>query len=555
MNTPTSQDIIDKLVIHEEALGTALDKSAAKWSDDIGWIFEDRRISYADMKRETDRVAKAMMARGIKPGDVVAMWCPNLPEFAAVQFAAAKVGAILAGVNTRFKSFELSHMLKQSQARLMVMTEGFLKHDYVQVLADLGIRPEGGKVSSAEFPDLNWLVSLDDPQADGYLSWAAFLESGNTIPDAELAERQAARHWQEPVLLQYTSGTTAAPKGALLNHRYALNVGQTLFYSMGVQPGEPILNTQPFYHIGGSCGALPTPLVMGCPVVIPLYYDAERVLQLIDREKCVARTGFAAMYIMEMGHENFEKYDISSIRAGWCSGTPEVIRMVGERMGIPHLMLTYSSTEVGGTTSIYTDSFEQRSTTSGKPIIGCELKIIDPETGADLPAGTPGEVLMRGWWQMNGYHRSPEQTASALDADGWSHTGDRGVINEDGCLTFIGRYKDMLKVGGENVSAEEIEGILMSHPKIKNAAIIGVPDPRLEEVPLAILEVQTGQTIDDKEIIDFCANQTANFRVPRYIRYVTEWPLTGSGKIQKHILRDTYLPEFGDKQLGSTVGA
>lgn len=532
------------ITIHEECLGTALDRAARTWGDQTGWVFEDERVSYARMQADTDRVARALMAEGIQPGDVIAVWSSNLPEFAAIEFACAKVGAVLAAISTRFKSFEVSHLLDQSQAKLLIMIESFLKHDYVDVLRQIGIEPDNGRVATTKFPHLSRAVSLAEMPAAGFDSWRDFLDRGDAITARELAERQEARHWNEPVLLQYTSGTTAAPKGALLNHRYALNVGQTLFFSMGVEPGEAILNTQPFYHIGGSCGALPTPLIMGCPVIIPFFYEAERVLQLIERERCVARTGFAAMYIMEMSHPNFRKYDISSLRAGWCSGTPEVIRKVGETFDIPYLMLTYSSTEVGGTTSVYTDSFEQRSSTSGRPIVGTELRIIDPETGAEMPVGEPGEVLMRGWWQMNGYHRNPEQTAKAIDPQGWVHTGDRGKQTADGCLVFLGRYKDMLKVGGENVSAEEIEGILMTHPKIKQVAIIGAPDPRLEEVPMAIIELHADQAMEEREVMDFVAGQTANFRVPRHVRFIPEadWPLTGSGKIQKHKLRDIYLP-------------
>jgi len=551
MTNDAARTLAESITIHEECLGAALDRCATDWGDETGWVFEDRRISYSEMKAMADRVARALLASGVRHGDIVAVWSPNLPEFAAIQFACGKIGAIIAGLNTRFKTFEAAHVLAQSEARVLIMVERFLKHDYPATLAELGIVPDGGRCRAADYPALEWIVSLEPEPAAEFLPWTDFLGRGDGVPESELAAAQAALHWSEPVLLQYTSGTTAAPKGALLNHRYALNVGQTLFFSMGVRRGEPILNTQPFYHIGGTCGALPTPLIMGCPVVIPLYYDAERVLQLIQRERCVARTGFAAMYIMEMSHPNFGQYDTSSLRAGWCSGTPEVIRMVGERMNIPYLMLTYSSTEVGGTTSVWCDSFEQRSTTSGRPITGTEVRIIDPETGADKPVGEPGEVLMRGWWQMNGYHRDPVQTAKAIDAEGWVHTGDRGSVDAAGCLKYIGRYKDMLKVGGENVAAEEIEGALLSHPKIRQAAIIGAPDPRLEEVPLAIVELHEGQSATDEEIIGFCASRMANFRVPRHIRYVTEWPLTGSGKIQKHILRDIYAPEFVQLRQGA----
>lgn len=323
-----------------------------------------------------------------------------------------------------------------------------------------------------------------------------------------------------------------------------LNVGNELFANMGVGEGDPVLNTQPFYHIGGSCGALPTPLTLGCRMVIPEFYDAERVMQLIEQERCIARTGFAAMYIMEMNHPSFGRYDLSSVRAGWCSGTKEMLEKVRAEMGIEGLMLTYSSTEVGGTASHYTDPWEQRSTSAGPPLKGTELRIIDPETGSEMPRGEQGEIVMRGWWKMNGYLKQPEQTAKAIDGDGWVHTGDRGFVDEAGCLHFVGRYKDMLKVGGENVSAEEVEGFLLSHPAIKQVAIIGAPDPRLDEVPMAIVELREGAALTAEELVGYCSSRMANFRVPRHVRFVTDWPMTGSGKIMKPKLREIFLPEF-----------
>ena len=532
--------------IYEQCIGDAVDAAASRWGDQTGWVFEDERISFNDMKRRADEVAKALLAADIRPGDIVAVWTPNLVDFAAAQFACAKTGAILASINTRFRSFEVAHMLRQSGAKLLIMVERFLKHDYLATLSEIGISfDKEGTVQAPDFPALKRIVSLSDGTSV-LKPWAAFLAAGERIAEAELTSRQAARNWREPLILQYTSGTTAAPKGALLNHRYVLNVGNALFKLMGVEPGEAILNTQPFYHIGGSCGAVPTPLTTGARVIIPEYYEAGRVLELIERERCVARTGFAAMYIMEMNHPDFGKRDISSVRAGWCSGTPEILARVRNAMGIPYLMLTYSSTEVGGTSSSWQDTWEQRSTTAGPPLPGTQLKIIDPETGQSVPQGQPGEILMRGWWQMNEYLNQPEQTAKAVDEEGWFHTGDRGVVDAKGCLRFLGRYKDMLKVGGENVSAEEVEGHLMAHPKIKQAAIIGAPDPRLDEVPMAIIELVEENALSEQAVMDYCARSMANFRVPKYVHFVTEWPLTGSGKIIKDKLREIYVSPLAE---------
>jgi acyl-CoA synthetase (AMP-forming)/AMP-acid ligase II len=539
---------MSQIAVREECIGDALDTAAAHWGDAVGWVFEDTRFSFAAMRDAANRVAKALMALGIGPGDVVAAWMPNRPEFAMLEFACGKVGALCVAINTRFKAFEVAHMLLETRPSALFLVERFLKHDNVALLEEVGVALENPDGESAA---LRTIVAVGEHEDPRLLGWGRFLARAAETSDEALARRQAERDWSEPLLIQYTSGTTAAPKGAMLNHRYVLNVGNELFANLAVGEGDPVMNTQPFYHIGGSCGALPTPLTLGCRMVIPEYYEPERVLRLIARERCVARTGFAAMYFMEIDHPHFKEYDTSSVKAGWCSGTPEMIERVRDATGIPYLMLTYSSTEVGGTGSHWSDSWEQRSGSSGRPLVGTELAIIDPETGEHLEPGTPGEILMRGWWQMNGYFRQPELTAKAIDLHGWSHTGDRGYVDMDGCLHFLGRFKDMLKVGGENVSAEEIEGFLMTHPKIKQVAVIAAPDPRLEEVPLAIVELVDGAAMDEGELIAFCRGKIANFRIPHHVRFTGEWPLTGSGKIQKNVLRDLYLPEFGREKASA----
>ncbi|AOH82867.1 long-chain fatty acid--CoA ligase [Sphingomonas panacis] len=533
---------IETVRLHEECLGEAIDAAAERWGDAIGWVFEDRAVSFAEMRAGTDAAALALIADGVEEGDVVALWMPNRLEFAQVQFACAKIGAIAVAINTRFRDFEVAHMLRECEATVVVMVERFLKHDYVALLDEIGANP--ADPAAGQFPRLRTIVSISDDPDPRLTAWANFLAGQAAVSADALEQRTRRRRHDEPILIQYTSGTTAAPKGALLNHRYVLNVGNELFANMGVGEGDPVLNTQPFYHIGGSCGALPTPLTLGCRMVIPEFYDAERVMQLIERERCIARTGFAAMYIMEMAHPSFGTYDLSSVQSGWCSGTQEMLEKVREAMGIPGLMLTYSSTEVGGTASRATDSWEQRSTSAGRPLVGTELKIIDPETGETLPPETQGEILMRGWWQMNGYLKQPEQTAKALDAEGWSHTGDRGFVDKQGCLHFVGRYKDMLKVGGENVSAEEVEGFLLTHSAIKQVAVIGVPDARLDEVPMAIVELAEGESLSAEDLIAYCASRMANFRVPRHVRFITDWPMTGSGKIMKPKLREEYAAEM-----------
>lgn len=291
----------DSVEVRDLCLGDALDQAAAIWPERIGWVFDDTKVSFEEMKERSDAVAAALVAHGIRKGDTVALWTPNLAEFAYCQFACAKVGAIIVAINTRFKTFELGHVLKHSGARLLVMVERFLKHDFVATLAELApdwVPGDDGKFRSAALPELERLVSLAPAPAKGLMPFAAFVHSGGVVSSEEVRRRQAGLHFSEPVILQYTSGTTARPKGALCNHRYALNFGVEFTLRTGLKPGEPFLNTQPFYHVGGSCGAIPLPLTLGGAVVSAEYYEVERILALIERERCVARSGYGAMYIM-----------------------------------------------------------------------------------------------------------------------------------------------------------------------------------------------------------------------------------------------------------------
>lgn len=527
---------MEETVILEQCLGDALDAAATRWGNRTGWVFEDTRVSFVDMAERSAAVARSLLACDVGKGDLVATWMPSLREFAEIEYACARIGAVVVPINTRFRSFEVSHMLNETEARVLFVTERFLKNDYVAMLAELGA------VGGDAFPALRRIVSVDTPHEARLTSWADFLALGETVPEAMLAERQASLHWSEPVLLQYTSGSTSAPKGAVLNHRYVLNVGNAKFRRMAVGEGDAVLSTQPIYHIGGSCAAVPTPVSLGCIMVIPKYYEAERVMQLIERERCMSRTGMPAMFIMEMNHRNFGRYDLSSLKTASCTGTAEMREKIRDRMGIPYVMSAFSSTEAGGTHGEWRESWELRANTCGKPYVGTRLEIRDPDTGAVMPGGEAGEIFIRGWWTMNGYFKQPELTARTKGEDGFVRTGDRAMLDADGYLHFLGRYKNMLRVGGENVAAEEIESLLLTHPMVKQAAVIGMPDDRLTEVPMAIVELVADAAISDAEIIRYCAERMANFRVPRAVRFTDSWPMTGSGKIQRHLLADTFLP-------------
>jgi len=534
-----------KTEIRYATVGEAVDEAAERWGEEVGWIFEDRRISFREMRDASDEIARALLAQGIGKGDCVAVLMPNLAEFLFILFGCAKIGAVLTALNTRSRLFEIEHVLRHSGAALLIAVEHFLKQDYMLMLEELcgaGAIGAEGAVNSAAFPRLRRLVRTTDEGERSLMSWSALRAQAQSVPPEQLAAARESLHWREPVLLQYTSGTTARPKGALLSHVYLLNHSVELLDRLGVRRGEAYLNTQPLYHIGGA-GIVLTPLSVGCPIVIPEYYEAERVLALIERERCVARSGFAAMYIMEMTHPRFREFDLSSLRAGWCVAAPEIMARVRDEMGIRHLIQLYGSTEAGNVFGSYADPWEKRSRSCGRVAAHMELQIRDMATGEPVPPGRIGEVLFRGWCTFIGYLNQPEETAKIVEPDGWVHTGDLGMLDDDGYLYFKGRLKNMLRVGGENVSAEEVEAMLVSHPKIKMAAAIGAPDARLGEVVMAIVELREGEAASEQEIIDYCAARMANFRVPRIVRFTRDWPLTGSGKIQTHALRDIFLGE------------
>lgn len=515
-----------------------------QWNERIGWTFEDLHVPFNAMERRADQVAQSLLSLGIGAGDVVATWIPNLAEFAYCLFGCAKIGAVVTAINTRSKVFELEHILGHSEAKLLVMTDRFLQEDFLALMCEVAGRESltsDGAISTPRLPHLRTLVGVPACHDLRLMSWDRFLSRGcNHEWSTLLANVAGERRPEEPVLLQYTSGTTALPKGALCNHIYVLNFGAQNMSRLGVGPGDAVLNTQPFYHVGGSCGAVPTPLLAGCRFVIPQYYEVERVLRLIEREKCVSRTGFAAMYIMEMDHPRFREFDLSSLRSGWCVGSPELMERVRDRMGLSQLVQLYGATEACGTSGAVGETWEQRSRTCGKVLNGMEIAIVDMTSGRQLPPLASGEILLRGWCTMSSYLKQPEETAKSIDADGWVHLGDYGMLDEDGYLYFQGRIKNMIRVGGENVSAEEVEAMLMRHPQIRMAAVIAMPDPRLDEVVLALVELVEGAEMSEQQIIDFCRTRMANFRVPRAVRFVREWPLTGSGKLHRFALAQQF---------------
>lgn len=527
-----------QLRLHE-----ALMAAARREPDRVGWVFGDERVTVSSMEEGAKRLALVFAQEGIGYGDTVVVWLPNEVTWAYALYACSMLGARLASINTRSKADEAAHVIRDSGAKLLLFRPFFLNIDYLEILREVspalaalphmnpesaaGARPHllslgGGAVSNV--PRL--LESLYPLVAGAELP---------PVPDRPAPDREA-------VLIQYTSGSTKMPKGALLHHVHVLNFGYPVSVRLGVGPGDSMLNTQPFYHIGGSCSSLSVPLLLDCIMVIPEYYDAELVLRLIERERCVARTGMATMYLREMQLPNFRDFDLTSLRNGWSIAPPAVLDRLRADYPIEIIQL-YGSSEGGGTCGTFSDPWEVRRVSSGSPFPGTEFSIVDPETETDLPVGQTGEIRFRGWALCLGYvsGASHEET---FDQRGRFRSGDLGHFDAQGELYFDGRIKDIIKPGGENVSALEVETFLLEHPAVHQVAVVGVPDDDLGEAVMAIIELAAGHSLSQEALAAHCRGKIANFRIPRHLRIVTEWPMTGSGKILKRVLQVQYAKEL-----------
>jgi fatty-acyl-CoA synthase/long-chain acyl-CoA synthetase len=531
------QDLVQEMGLPRRiTLGAALTQAAVSSPDAIGWVFEEERISFSGMNERVDRLVAALTRSGIGRGDRIAIWLPNHSQWAVGLLACARIGAILVALNTRWKSSEAAYVLQHSQPRLIILQRRFLKIDFQELLDEIRT------TTAAALASVELLIEVDDGvEAEplrGALTWDEFIaESGDVAP---LAVAQRAPLPADVVLLQYTSGSTARPKGAMLSHVQILNYGVEILIRLGVRSGDRYMNTQPLYHVGGSCTALPVPLSLKCCVVTPLYYTPERVLALIQREGCVARGGSATMYIDEMYHPRFGEYDTGSLRSGWTGAPVAVCEDIRSRYPISGLVNLYGASEGGGTCGSIEEPWEKRRDSVGKPLTGTEIRIAALNGNGWAKPNEMGEICFRGWNQITEYFNDPENTAKALDADGFMRIGDLGFLDDEGYLHFSGRIKDMIRPGGENVAAEEVESYISKHPLIKQVAVIGAPDARMGEVVVAVVEEISPGSVSEEDVIRFCRAGMANFRVPKRVHFVTEWPLTGNGKILKPILRERF---------------
>jgi len=533
-------------------IGDWMDKMAAEYPDNDALVYPDRglRLSYKQLNEKARETAKGLMALGISKGDHVAVWAPNYPEWVYTLFGCAKLGAIVVTVNTNYKIFELEYLLRQSDSKMLVFSDGAKNIEYTPILRELCPELEilpPDEFSSERLPILRRLVHLPkNNSATGLAGTQTFddmLKAGESIPDCELDAIQASLDPHEVINLQYTSGTTGFPKGVMLTHYNILNNGYFIGEGMKFTHKDRLCIPVTFFHCFGLVLSIMACITHASTMVPVETFTPLGVLEAVQAEKCTALHSVPTMFIFILDHPDFAKYDVSSLRTGIMAGANcpvELMRRCTDQLYMKEIVSVFGQTECspGMTMSRTDDPLEKRVSTVGCLLPYAEGKVIDPETGAICPPGVPGEICTRGYHLMKGYYKMPEATAAAIDEDGWLHTGDIGICDEEGYYSITGRIKDMIIRGGENISPREIEELLYRHPAVKDVQVVGVPSKKFGEEVCAYIILKDGEAVNEQNIKDFVAERMSRHKVPAYVIFTDSFPMTASGKIQKYKMRD-----------------
>ena len=518
------------------------------------------RLTYREFKDECDRVARGLMALGIEKGQHVGIWVTNYSEWVVAQFATAKIGAVLVTVNPSYRTHEREYVQKQSEANALILIGQFRNSDYVgmanEVIPELK-NSTPGELRCSTLPNLRNVVFIPTPSdsktkaPDGMWSWEDVRLKASEVTGKEVSKRQASCDPDDTRNIQYTSGTTGNPKGAMLTHYNIVANGYYTGEGMRFTEEDRLCIPVPFYHCFGCVLGNLACVTHGSTMVIPSeYFDPLKTLEAVQKEKCTALHGVPTMFIAQLGHDRFSEFDLGALRTGMMAGSPcpiEVMRQVVDQMGASQITIGYGLTEASPVITLTRteDTLERRVSTVGTALPNVEVKLVDPESGQDTPVGKQGELLTRSFMVMKGYYNLPEATNAAIDKDGWLHTGDLATVDDAGYYRITGRLKDMIIRGGENVYPREIEEFLYTHPKVADVQVIGVPDERFVEEVMAWVMLKPGEMCDDEEIRDFCKGKIAHYKIPRYIKMATEFPMTVTGKIQKFKMREMAIDELG----------
>ena len=541
-------------------IGDMLDRTVAEYGANEALVARHQGIrwTYAEFGRRVDELARAFMALGVERGERVGIWSTNRAEWTLTQFATSKLGAILVNVNPSYQASELEYALNQSGCRYLVLTDVFKTTNYNEILES--VAPEirtgtPGALNLARLPELQVVITLGKPRA-GMMTFDDLLKRAREVSPEALATRQASLGFDDPINIQYTSGTTGFPKGATLSHHNILNNGYFVARLMNFSHRDRLVIPVPLYHCFGMVMGNLGCVSHGATMIYPEQaFDAEAVLHAVQEERATALYGVPTMFIAELALPNFSQFDLATLRTGIMAGAPcpvEVMRKVQSLMNMREVAIGYGMTEtspVSTQTRIGTPLDKQVSTV-GQVHPHVEIKVVDPETGRTVPRGTLGEFCTRGYSVMLGYWNNEAATKSSIDAAHWMHTGDLAVMDEQGYVNIAGRIKDMIIRGGENVYPREIEEFLYRHPKIKEVQVIGVPDPKFGEELMAWIQPADGEQLTEAEVKAFCQGQIARYKVPRYVKFVNSFPMTVTGKIQKFVMRQQSIDELG---LDATV--
>ncbi len=539
----------------DDTIGMALQKAAARWPDAPALIslHQGTRLSYRELLERTDALAAGLMALGLERGDRIGIWSPNCVEWTLTQFAAARLGLILVTINPAYRLSELEYTLNKVGVRALVTADRFKTSDYVDMVEALApeiLDSEPGRLAAERLPALQMVIKIGRGARPGWLELERIGAGADAGAVAAVARAAAALDPADAINIQFTSGTTGAPKGATLSHRNILNNGFFVGRSIGLTAGDRLCIPVPLYHCFGMVMGNLGCLTHGAAMVYPSpAFDPGAVLEAVQGERCTGLYGVPTMFIAVLGHPEFARYDVTSLRTGCMAGSPcpvEVMKQVIERLHMTDVTIAYGMTETSPVSfqSSPDDPVERRVSTIGRVQPHLEVKVID-ERGDTVPRGQPGELCTRGYSVMLGYWDDAEKTAEAIDQGGWMHTGDIGVIDEDGYGNIVGRIKDMVIRGGENLYPREIEEFLYRHPKVVDVQVVGLPDPRYGEELCAWIQLAPGEVADEEEIRAFCRERIARHKIPRYIRFVSEFPMTVTGKVQKFLIRKQMMDELG----------
>lgn len=537
-------------------IGDMFDQTVEKYPDNDALIVRHQHIryTYSQLREKVDECAKALLALGLEKGDRCGVWAPNCAEWTITQLATSKIGVIQVNINPSYRLHELAYALNQSGCKALVTADQFKASNYTEMIYELAPELyvcEPGQLKAERVPDLRTVIRLHTEPSSGMYTWEELLAHAGEADDGQLATIQSSLFFDEAINIQYTSGTTGYPKGATLSHHNILNNGYLVTEIMKFTDQDRLIIPVPLYHCFGMVMGNLGCITQGATMIYPSEgFEPAAVLEAVEVESATALFGVPTMFIAELEHPDFSNYDLSSLRTGIMAGSPcpvEVMKKVNDLMNMKEVEIAYGMTETSpvSTQTRHNAPIDKRVSTVGRVLPHTEIKIINPETGQVVEIGEKGELCTRGYCVMLGYWNDEEKTNAAIDAARWMHTGDLATMDEDGYVNIVGRIKDMVIRGGENVYPREIEEFLYSHPKVSDVQVIGVPDPKYGEEIMAWVKLKEGEEATEQEIKDYCKGSIAHFKVPRYIKFTADFPMTVTGKIRKVEMREVSIKELG----------